>query len=191
MRRTVARSLAESPNLAAEFHRRLNGALRPEQVRPAASRTVWWRCPRVPAHHWQARVVARTRRGSGYPFCAGRRVSADNSLAARSAKIAKQWHPTRNFPLSPSQVRIKSGRRVCWKCPRGPDHEWIASVADRHRFGCRCCAGKKSCKGDVPGNADAASGARVASGWKRAAHTARCHADVEQEGVVGAAGSRC
>ena len=73
-------------------------------------------------------------------------MSADNSLAARFPTIAKQWHPTRNAPLLPSQVTAKSGRRVWWKCSRGPDHEWIASVADRHRFGCPCCAGKKACK---------------------------------------------
>ena len=43
-------------------------------------------------------------------------------------------------------VVAHSGKKFWWKCPRGPDHEWSATVNDRtstHKTGCPFCAGKR------------------------------------------------
>jgi hypothetical protein len=60
-------------------------------------------------------------------------------------RLVAEWHPTRNAGLDPSEVTHGSGRKVWWKCPRGPDHEWSASPNNRTAGGTGCpfCAGRK------------------------------------------------
>lgn len=58
------------PELAAEWHPTLNGALTPEMVTAGSSRQVWWQCPQ--GHVWRTRVDTRAgRQRSGCPVCAG------------------------------------------------------------------------------------------------------------------------
>ena len=59
------------PEVAAQWHPRLNGALTPEQVTVGAHRKVWWECPC--GHIWKAVVYSRAGpQKSGCPVCAGR-----------------------------------------------------------------------------------------------------------------------
>ncbi len=63
------RSLAERfPDVAAEWHPKRNGALRPSDVSAMSSCKAWWKCRRNPSHEWFA-VVANRSRGSGCPLC--------------------------------------------------------------------------------------------------------------------------
>jgi hypothetical protein len=141
LRATAARNLAvASPHLLAEWHPALNGDLRPEDVMPRSRRTIWWRC--VHRHIWTASPRERAT-GLGCPYCSGRRVSPELSLAAKDRAVAKQWHPTKNAPLTPRDVMPASGLRVWWKCPKGLDHEWEAQVCSRKRGGCPFCAGRR------------------------------------------------
>src|SRR5207253_1198304 len=66
----------------------------------------------------------------------------DDSMPARGGKhstvrvarfpdLVAQWHPTRNGTLLPADVNAGSHRKVWWRCPNGPDHEWCASVKTR------------------------------------------------------------
>ena len=59
-------------------------------------------------------------------------------------EIAKEWHPTKNGNLKPSQVTSGTAKKVWWKCRKGDDHEWPAAIASR-ASGRRCpfCSGKK------------------------------------------------
>jgi predicted secreted protein len=59
--------------------------------------------------------------------------------------LVAEWHPTRNAGLDPREVSHGSGRKIWWKCPRGPDHEWRASASNRTagQTGCPFCAGRK------------------------------------------------
>jgi hypothetical protein len=72
-------------------------------------------------------------------------VSKTNSLASRHPEIAAEWHPTKNGNLTPADVTAGSNRKVWWRCPKGPDHEWPASIAKRTGSGrgCPFCAGKR------------------------------------------------
>jgi Zn finger protein HypA/HybF involved in hydrogenase expression len=56
------------PQIAAELHPTKNGTLHARQLTANTQRPVWWLC-KVCAHQWQARVGARTLRGSGCPKC--------------------------------------------------------------------------------------------------------------------------
>lgn len=138
------------PTIARQWHPTKNGELAPEQFVAGSLKKVWWKCSNGPDHDWNARVVERTRLAHGCPFCAGQRVSVTNSLATLHPDLAKQWHPTKNLTIKPNEVIAGSHRKVWWKCPAGPDHEWEAPVVartrpgtkTRHGAGCPSCTGK-------------------------------------------------
>ena len=58
--------------------------------------------------------------------------------------LLAQWHPTRNVDIFPDEVSYGSQRRIWWKCPKGPDHEWCVSATNRtsHGRGCPFCANR-------------------------------------------------
>jgi len=55
--------------------------------------------------------------------------------------IAKQWHPTKNAPLTAEDVSYGSGQKVWWLCSQG--HAWKAAINSRRRHGCPFCARQK------------------------------------------------
>ncbi len=65
------------------------------------------------------------------------------SLAETHPYLAKQWHRTKNGDLTPADATSGTHKKVWWKCPNGPDHEWLATVASRTQggVGCPSCAG--------------------------------------------------
>ena len=137
---SVTNNVASVPMLAAQWHPFRNGQLRPEEVVARTTKKLWWRCPEGPDHEWQARGSNRVN-GAGCPFCAGQRASQTNSLA-RYRELAVQWHPSRNGELMPRDVVAGSHKKVWWKCPNGPDHEWQAAPQNRMKAtGCPFCRG--------------------------------------------------
>lgn len=133
---------SQFPALAQQWHPAKNGTLNPWDVTAGTKRKVWWRCEK--GHIWCASVQARTLDGTGCPYCAGRVVvPGETDMASQFPKVARQWHPTKNGALLPTQVSPASKRRVWWLCPLG--HEYIAAVGMRtmRNSGCPYCAGKK------------------------------------------------
>ncbi len=55
------------PAIAAQWHPKLNGKLRPSEVTAHVSKSVWWLCNC--GHEWQSAVKNRTKRLSGCPSC--------------------------------------------------------------------------------------------------------------------------
>ena len=52
--------------------------------------------------------------------------------------MAKEWHPTKNGDLKPSNVLAGSARKIWWLCPKG--HEYQASLLHRgHGTNCPIC----------------------------------------------------
>lgn len=140
-RASVTNSLAtRNPEVAAQWHPTKNGNSTPHDLTRGSQQKVWWRCIQGPDHEWQATVANRTK-GRGCPCCKGKRVSVTNSLAMCSPELAAQWHPTKNTNLSPADVTTGSSKKVWWKCPAGPDHEWMTTPAVRKYAGCPFCSG--------------------------------------------------
>lgn len=146
-RATRERNLRKShPRLARQWHKSLNGTLKPQDVLPGSGKRVFWQCPVGPEHVWQATVADRTN-GTGCPFCIGKKVCRDNCLETVSPHIARQWHPTRNGSLTSKDVTDQSNRKVWWQCERYPHHEWRADIAGRRkRPNCPFCSNKKLSK---------------------------------------------
>jgi hypothetical protein len=79
-----------------------------------------------------------------------RRISAclpgpppERSLAGEYPKVAVEWHPEKNSPLTPYKVTSHSGRIFWWKCSYG--HQWKAAVYTRvNGVGCPYCSGNKA-----------------------------------------------
>ena len=67
-------------------------------------------------------------------------------LATSNPELVKEWHPSKNGNLSPTEVSQKSGKNVWWICEKG--HEWQAKVYTRtNGHGCPYCSGNKVLKG--------------------------------------------
>jgi hypothetical protein len=73
-----------------------------------------------------------------------RRPPKGESLAELHPDLAQQWHPTRNSPDTPSDIRPGSPYpKRWWVCAAG--HEWLATVPSRAGGrGCRACAGQQA-----------------------------------------------
>ena len=136
---------AVSPELAAQWHKEKNGSLRPEDVTTRANRSVWWQCPKVPQHVWQAPISTRYLRGTGCPYCAGQKLHETNSLAYKRPDLAEEWHPERNGKLTPQSINCRSQKRVWWQCRHDPEHVWASPVSTRTLgYGCPFCAGQRA-----------------------------------------------
>lgn len=139
LQKVKKQSLQEAyPEIAAEWHPTKNGTITPDDVTPGSPKKMWWICQK--GHEWQAAISDRVR-GSGCPYCSGKKVLPETSLAAINPELAAQWNPTKNGELTPEQVAPFSYRKVWWLCPNG--HEWEAQISNRSNGnGCPYCAGQ-------------------------------------------------
>ena len=128
------------PELVKEWDYEKNKNVSPHNVTPGSGIKVWWICKN--GHSYKSAVY--TRKNSGCPVCAGKKVIAGyNDLATRNPIIAEEWISEKNKPLSIDAVSYKSGKKVWWKC-KYCGFEWQATINDRSR-GRKCpnCSKKK------------------------------------------------
>lgn len=132
-----------NPKLAQEWHPTKNGKLTPNNVTPSSGKKVWWKCPKGDDHEWDA-VIANRNKGIGCPICSNQKVAISNCLGTVNPKLAKEWHRTKNGKLTPFDVLPSAGKKVWWECPKGDDHEWKTSIANRSKgTNCPICTGQK------------------------------------------------
>lgn len=119
------------PNDAKQWHTEKNFPLTPFDVTSGSStKKFWWKCNKDNNHEYEAIVYDKTKKYSqlGCPICFGQKVILSNCLATTHPEIAKKWHPTKNLPITPSDVTKGSGKRIWWKCDN--NHEWITPICD-------------------------------------------------------------
>ena len=127
------------PDIAKEWHPTKNGELTPDKVTPGSAKKVWFKCKK--GHSWDAQVLSRAINKSGCRYCSGKFVGYGNDLQTLYPEIAKEWHPTKNGDLKPSQVHHGSLKRIWWQCKKG--HEWATRVHRRTGTpvkNCRFCS---------------------------------------------------
>ena len=135
-----------NPDLSKEWHPTKNGVLKPINVLQYSHKKVWWKCDKGDDHEWLASVSDRSN-GNGCAVCHNRKVVKSNSLATTNPDLAKQWHPTKNGKLTPFNFVAGSGKKVWWKCDKGDEHEWIATISNRNNGRkCPICSGNKVIK---------------------------------------------
>lgn len=110
----------------------------PAEVGVGSEYLAKWECPA--GHTWDAVVVARTRMGTGCPYCSGRRaVEGLTDIATTHPHLLTEWSPTNTVPLS--ALTAGSDHRGEWVCA-AKGHTWQTQV--KHRAlggqGCPECA---------------------------------------------------
>ena len=133
-------SFAEAhPELVPEWAES-NGDLKPEEIPYGSNKKITWigKC----GHEWETAVKNRSN-GSGCPFCSGNQVLYGfNDLASAHPELAAEWSEL-NYPLYPSAVAAKAGRKAWWRCS-GCGQHWQSRIVDRtNGHGCPVCAGAK------------------------------------------------
>lgn len=128
--------LSNYPNLSKEWNADKNGDLTPMNVTLHSNKKVWWMCSK--GHEWQA-IINNRSKGSNCPYCSGRYATPETCLANVNPNLSKEWHPTKNKPLTPYDVTSCSSTKVWWLCPKG--HEWQATIKNRtYNRGCPDCS---------------------------------------------------
>jgi len=136
-------SLADKrPDIAKEWAYDLNAPLTPEHFRPAACKSVWWRCAQ--GHTWKAALNNRSTQNTKCPKCPRpRRTKAheDWNLAAVNPALAKEWNFKKNGEIRPENITPNSNVKFWWICNKG--HEWRAQPSCRIKgAGCPYCYGR-------------------------------------------------
>ncbi len=139
----AGKTIADFPDLVAEWHPTANGDLRPEDVPAGSARMVWWKCPDRPYHEWPTTARSRTISGSNCGFCGGKRVHPADSIVVTHPEVAAQWHPTKNGMKTSEQVTHGSSFTAWWQCSKVKGHIWRAQVSARTvGDGCRQCSAR-------------------------------------------------
>ena len=136
------------PELAKEWHPTKNGDLKPTDVTAGSGQKIWWYLPyddpRTGKHfdfEWECRIASRTTSGYGCPYLASANCRVwlgFNDLATTHPELAKEWHPTKNGDLKPTDITAGSGKKVWWYLPYDDpktgkhfDFEWEAQIVNR------------------------------------------------------------
>jgi hypothetical protein len=136
----VQTDLRDYPDALAQFDVKKNPGVDPHKITWHAR--YHWKCSVAADHRWESTFNRRT--GERCPFCKNAKLSKTNKLAT-FPKVAKLLHPTKNGKWNAQNLRIAESRRVWWKCPKGPDHEWRALITTKTygSLGCPFCHGNK------------------------------------------------
>jgi hypothetical protein len=136
-----------NPVLAKEWDYSKN-TLTPQGVSPNYNKKAWWKCGKC-GRSWEASINSRNCLGVGCACVAyqkqlktKRRNKVKNvgSLATNNPKLAREWHPTKNSSLKPTEVTQGAGTMVWWLC-QVCKYEWEAAVYRRDRgTGCPKCS---------------------------------------------------
>lgn len=137
------------PEIAAEWNYEKNGDLKPDKVLFDIYKKVWW-IDKL-GHEWQASIGMRTKNHTGCPYCSvppKKLLVGFNDLTSKFPEIAKEWHPTKNGNLKPTDVFSGSAKKIWWVCPMG--HEYETSIAARtgsNKSRCPYCSNQKILSG--------------------------------------------
>ncbi len=142
------RYLSENEELMKEWDFEANKDLDPIKLTIGSNKKVWWKCP-ICQGEWQATISDRTRKDStGCPYCAGKKaLKGYNDLETKYPNVAKQWHPTKNGNLTPSDVVSGSGKKVWWICSKGHEFKQVIERRVKHPDSCPVCSGQKVAEG--------------------------------------------
>ncbi|MBB4140427.1 zinc-ribbon domain-containing protein [Microbacterium invictum] len=129
------------PDRLAEFHPTRNGDCTPDNTAATSRRKLWWRCAQQ--HEWNGHISA-VRRGTACPYCRRRKLlSGFNDLATVHPELVREWHPTNNGTLTPSQVLATSFARLWWLCTCGLSYVTTQGRRQRVTVACPSCSRKK------------------------------------------------
>lgn len=115
----------------------------PDKISSSSNQKVWWRCEK--GHAWPSTPSQRTRIGQkcGCPVCSNHKIEVGfNDLATTHPELVKEWHPTKNKNLNPTNIVAGSVQKAWWKC-KNCGYEWNSQIRHRAKgVGCPVCVGR-------------------------------------------------
>lgn len=127
---------ATHPHLLLEWHRIKNSSQSPYTIKAGSHDKIWWICKF--GHEWEAVCSSRAgKKQHGCPYCSGHKVTSETSLAYKNPELAEEWHPTKNHPVTPLDVKPGGKYKYWWRCKF--DHEWEATLYNRSGKNARGC----------------------------------------------------
>ncbi len=133
------------PQYAKEWNYDRN-SLTPFDYISSSSEKVWWKCEK--GHEWEQPIVSRTSmEHSKCPICTNRKLlKGYNDLQSQCPELVKEWDFSANED-DPSEVRIKSQKKVSWICANCGNH-FEQRIIDRvyRNTGCPNCSYEKQKK---------------------------------------------
>lgn len=129
-----------SPELSAQWHPTKNGSLEPTDVTAGNNKKVWWQCDK--GHEWEAKVGNRFYLNRGCPYCSNQKIiEGVSDFGSKYPELLKEWHPTKNGSLKPSEISAGTSKKIWWVCDKG--HKWDTQLHHRtgsKKTGCPKCA---------------------------------------------------
>ena len=125
-----------------DFDKNNASNISPDMVTVGSNKEVWWKCHKG---HSFPKKINMMHKNYSCPICSGHKtVPGINDFATFYPEIAKEWHPTKNGDLLPSEISKKNGRTIWWMCEYG--HEWPATPKDRatDKTGCPICKSRRN-----------------------------------------------
>ena len=129
-------------DIAKEWHPTKNNSI-VSLYSAGSNKKVWWLCSKSCSqgclHEWEASINDRCGvNKNGCPYCShkGNKLPCiHDSLQTTHPEISKEWHPTKNKLLKPSDFTSGSGIKIWWLCSKtciyGCAHEWETTIASR------------------------------------------------------------
>lgn len=133
----IKKHLSEIKELMQEWDYEANKDLDPTKLTVGSKENVLWKCSKC-GYHWHAMINGRYSNHTGCPACANKVFAKGyNDLETIYPEIAKEWHPTMNGDLTPSDVKPASLNRVWWLCPIC-NNAYQKRIMDRVKKGSKC-----------------------------------------------------
>ncbi|MFA6066046.1 MAG: zinc-ribbon domain-containing protein [Candidatus Babeliaceae bacterium] len=128
------------PELVLEWHPTKN-ILTLERITYGSNKYAWWLCEK--GHEYETKIYHRTISGSRCPYCYGKKLSKERSLACKRPDLSKEFHPTKNGALDPTKIHASARQIVWWICSIDSAHEWQSTVDNRNKGnGCPYCTNR-------------------------------------------------
>lgn len=115
-----------------------NYPLTPKDYTPVSNNYAYWKC-HVCGYKWPARISNRVH-GRGCPACSNKVVHRGfNDLATTHPDLAKEWHPSKNGSLMPTDVTYGQATQIWWLCPECGESYQASLLHRSSGTGCKYC----------------------------------------------------
>ena len=133
------------PDVARWWHPTKNGDLKPTDITFGSKKKVYWRCEN--GHDSYAEIKKRVK-GAKCLYCANKKVfKGFNDLRTTDPELAKQWHPTMNGDLKPTDIMAGRAAYAWWYCDTCRGSYRMRIDHRKNGEGCPYCAGKRVLRG--------------------------------------------
>ncbi len=88
-----------------------------------------------------AMIRSRNTKAKGCSYCAGKKVTRENSFAALHPEVMDEFDLTNE--IDPYSITERSNKSAKWICRNNPEHRWVAKFSARAKGqgGCNICRG--------------------------------------------------